>query len=63
VSLQVTKRAVVAEHVEAVARALERAAGLVSAVVALADIGRQQRAAFIGSEPAHPLEQLRLRER
>ena len=59
-ALQVAEGPVVAEHVEAVPGALERPARLVPPVVTLADVGGQQRSAFVGSEPAHPLDELRL---
>ena len=60
VALQVAERAVVAEDVETIRGALERAAGLVAPVGAVADVGVHQRDAIVGGQAAHTVEQLRL---
>ncbi len=49
-ALQVAERAVVGEHVEAVTRALERAARLVAPVGAVADVGAEERRAVVGRD-------------
>src|SRR5205085_419425 len=52
-TLKIAERAVVAEHVEAVAGPFERAAGLVSTVRPLADVSVHERDAIVGGEPAN----------
>src|SRR5262249_18627874 len=47
-ALQVAERAVVGEDVEAIARALRRATGLVAAVGARAGVGAKQRETIVG---------------
>ena len=47
VPLEIAERAVVGEDVEAVGRALERAAGAMAPVRALADVGAQDRGAIV----------------
>ena len=48
VPLQIAERAVIGQHVEPVAGALERPSGLVTAVGALTDVGLEQRRAIVG---------------
>ncbi len=58
VALQIAERAVVGEHVEAIGRALERAAGPVTPVPAVAGVGPQHRRAFVGRQAARDRQQL-----
>ena len=58
VPLQVAERAVVGEHVEAVRGPLERAAGAVAAVGAVADVGAQHGGPLVGRHAARDREQL-----
>ena len=57
-ALQIAEGAVVGEHVEAIVRALERAARLVPAVRAVADVGAQHRGALVGGHPPGDRQQL-----
>ena len=61
-ALQVAERAVVAEHVETVRRALERAARLVPPVRAMADVRRQHRLPLALGHPACDVHQLGVRQ-
>ena len=57
-ALQIAERAVVGEDVEPIARPLERAARLVAAVRAVADIGAEHGRAIVGRHRAGDAEQL-----
>ncbi len=57
VALQVAERPVVAEHVEAVPRALERASWLVTAVPPVADRRGEHRRALVVAHPARELQE------
>ena len=58
VALEIAERAVVGEHVETIAGPLERAAGLVAAVRARADVGAEDRGAIVWRQAARDREQL-----
>ena len=61
-ALQIAEGAVVGEDVESIVRALERAARLVPPVGALADVGAEQRGAFVGRHPPRDRQQLIVRQ-
>ena len=58
VALEVAERAVVAQHVESIARALPRASGLVATVPAVTDAGPQDLAPLLGRHRPRERQQL-----
>src|SRR5882672_7154308 len=58
VALQIAERAVIGEHIEAIAGALEGAAWLVAPVRAAADVSAKDGGPVVGRQPAREREQL-----
>ena len=59
-ALQISKGAVIADHVEAVVDSFEGAARTMAAVLALAHVGAHKSDSFVGAELLHALKNLRL---